>query len=163
MNRVARKNIGYVPAIISVVFFPLLFMFCAGRFQEEIPFPRIITVLWSDTNNIKETEWIPLIYDHFPPGRKYLEIKLTGNKKDDQVKLDFSRIRIREIISSNDSINGVKFIFGDSLKYGTMVKAIDILNEENAERYIPIDNSIYFFQVPRSENTTFIIIPVRID
>lgn len=162
MDRVNRKNIGYVPAIISVVFIPLLFIFLAGRYQDEIPFPRIITIFWADTNNLKEKEMIPLIYDYLSPRRNYVEIKLTGNKQDDQVKLDFSRIRVREIIAAKDSINGVNFIFGDGLEYGTMVKAIDILNGEGAERYIPIDNSIYFLHIPCSQESTVIIIPDRI-
>ena len=82
----------------------------------------------------------------FLPKRNYIDINITGDKENDEMKLDFAHLKIRDIISHNNYTNGVHFKFGDSSEYWSLIKAIDILRFEQAKTYILIDNNLWFFQ-----------------
>lgn len=83
-----------------------------------------------------------------PPKRNYTDILLTGNTEYDRIKLEFARVRVREIFSVNDSLHGLHFQYGDSSQYWTFVKTVDILRAEGAKTYIPIDNDLWFYYIP---------------
>lgn len=74
--------------------------------------------------------------------------ELKDSPKDNKIKLAYGQIRIREILASNDGINGVHFKLSDSTSYGDFVKAIDILQYEGAKRYMAYENDIWFLHEP---------------
>jgi hypothetical protein len=147
MHMINRRKIFYVPGTISLAFVPLLFIYFANKQQKEIP-TSVISIFWADTNYLKKNNFYGRLYNIFPASRNYVEIKLTGNNKDDRAKLDFSRSRIREILAANDSTRGLHFIFMDGAEYRTFIKVLDILITEGATTYMCIDNSLWFYQVP---------------
>ncbi|HXB44848.1 MAG TPA: hypothetical protein VNV85_12355 [Puia sp.] len=81
----------------------------------------------------------------FPPRRNYIEINLTGQPQDDTLKLHYSQTQIREILSKNDTTQGVHFKFNDSSEYWTFVAAIDLLRFEGAKSYTHIDKDLWFY------------------
>ena len=148
MERTNRKKIYYVPGIISLTLLPILFIISA---QKEIKSKTltVLTVRLIDT--IAYKSFFSCSYDSktsFLPKRNFVEINLTGENEKDNTKLDFARLRIREITSQNDSVNGIHFKFEDSTQYWAYVKAFDILTSEKAKRYLPINNDIWFFHIP---------------
>lgn len=78
--------------------------------------------------------------------RNYQEIHFTGERKIDDIKLNFARVRISEIIQQQDTLNGIHFSFGDSTKFSNLIQALDILRQERAERYIIDNGEIWFFE-----------------
>ncbi len=78
--------------------------------------------------------------------RNYQEIHITGEKKKDDIKFEFARIRINEILKQQDTLHGIHFSFGDSSKYANLIKALDILHQERAERYIIDNGEIWFIE-----------------
>jgi hypothetical protein len=59
--------------------------------------------------------------------RTYLTITFNESLTENNIKLAYAQIRIREILSNNDSINGIHFHFTEQAEYGTFVKLLDIL------------------------------------
>jgi hypothetical protein len=94
----------------------------------------------------------------FPPARDYLTFELTGDTKTDKIKLDYARLRIREIEQTEDQIHGVNFHFGDSAKYGSLVKALDILFSENALTSIHAERDIWYIG-PHPQDELKVITP----
>jgi hypothetical protein len=78
--------------------------------------------------------------------RNYQEIHFTGKPDKDDIKLNFARVRISEIIQQNDTINGVHFSFGDSTKVDIFIHALDVLNQERAQIYIIDKGEIWFYE-----------------
>jgi len=78
--------------------------------------------------------------------RNYQKIHITGEKKKDDIKLAFARIRINEIIKQRDTLQGIHFSFGDSSKFINLIQTLDILYQERAERYIIDNGEIWFFE-----------------
>jgi hypothetical protein len=78
--------------------------------------------------------------------RNYQEIHFTGETKTDDIKLNFARVRISEIIQQQDTLNGIHFSFVDSTKFSNLIQALDILRKERAERYIIDNGEIWFFE-----------------
>ena len=151
MGQVKREKINYIPGIISLFILPFLFIHYANKeIKRKSLF--VMPVLFADKSL---PEKYPGIYKlPFPPKRNYMSINFTGDKMDDRIKLAFSQIRIREILSMNDSTSGLQFHFGDNSQYETFVKAIDILRIENAQFYVPLEKDIWFYHIP-PDRTTF--------
>lgn len=82
---------------------------------------------------------------------KIVILVFSGNKKDNKIKLVFARIKIRDILFTNDTVNGVHFQFSDSSQYWTFVKSIDILRAEGAKTYMPLGKDLWFYHFPREQ------------
>ncbi len=83
--------------------------------------------------------------DAKPPKRIYTDIFFTGNKTDDNIKLAFSKLKIKEIIQTNNVNEGIHFTFSNECTYGTFLQLLVNLRNEKATRYIPVDNELWFF------------------
>ncbi len=148
MDRKKRKKIYYIPGIISLTILPFLFIHFADK-ELKANSIAVIPIVLTDTNLPKKFPEVFKDYkETFPPKRNYTDIVLTGNLKDDGIKLEFAQIKIRKILSANDPINGVHFQFGNSSQYWTFVKAIDILRIEGAKTYMLLDKDLWFYHFP---------------
>jgi hypothetical protein len=148
MDRPKRNKVYYVPGIISLTILPVAFTMFANKEIKQRTV-SVLPIVFANTNLPKK---FPEFFKDFnyslPPKRNYLNINLTGNQQHDNIKLDFAQIRIREILSQNDSVNGVHFKFGDSSQYWSFVRTVDILRFEKAKTYLPLDNDLWFYHFP---------------
>jgi hypothetical protein len=148
MDKARRKRIYYIPGIISLAILPFIFILFADK-EIKAKSLGVIPLVLADTN--LPNKFPELFKDYkgtFPPKRNYSDIVFTGSEKSDKIKLDFSQIKIREILSANDSTNGIHFQFTDSSQYWTFVKSIDILRIEGAKTYMPLDKDLWFYHFP---------------
>jgi hypothetical protein len=153
MEKEKLKGLYYVPGIISLTILPILFIYFAHK-EISARTVGIIPIVLADTNLPKKFPDVFKDYKGtFPPKRNYVDIILTGNDKTDKIKLDFAQVKIGETLAANDSINGLHFHFSDSSKYGTFVKAIDLLRAEGAKTYMPLDNDLWFYHFPPDTTT----------
>ncbi len=97
-----------------------------------------------------EVNWYNFDYHHKKmgyaiPARRYLEINLTGDSAADEIRIQFGELRVKEIVASEDTVNGVNFHFGDKCKYKQLVRVLDLCNTW-CSWYAPSDSGIKVFQ-----------------
>lgn len=144
-----HRRIYYVPGIISLIVLPIICYYYLIPFQKE---ERVLEVLFPEKyrpefKNSQVIRYDTSILSRPEYKRKYLVIRLNGNPKEDRVKLDFFRIRIREMKRDNDTINGTHLLFVDSVKYGTFVQSINICIEEDLIRYMVFGENLWVLHV----------------
>ncbi|MGC3944738.1 MAG: hypothetical protein QM762_09475 [Chryseolinea sp.] len=77
---------------------------------------------------------------------KFMKISLDGSR-DDEIKLAFARIAIREMIHHNDTTQGIEFNLKPTLKYRTLIELYNICNEEDVRTYIHYGNKFWVFNL----------------
>ena len=94
----------------------------------------------------------------FLNSKKFTVVTLTGNINSDKTKLNEAEQKIKRLIISKDSINGIKFHFEKKSEYWTFVKVLDILESEKARFYVPYKNDIWFTnpRQPKKKIKTFV-------
>jgi hypothetical protein len=80
--------------------------------------------------------------------RRYTDIDFNGNNADDKTRLAFADVLVREIVTNNDTLRGLRFNFKDSATFGTFFSVLTILKENSARHYVPVDYYIWFFDTP---------------
>lgn len=142
-----RKKIFYVPGIISLAIIPLIFSHYA---QNAIQVRSITTlpIFMADTSLFSKFPELFARFDgHIPPRRNYLDIIITGSNPNDEIKLDFVRVRVKEMISQNDLLNGIHFKFQKTSRFGAYVRVIDLLRSEGAKTFMPLNDDIWFYNL----------------
>ena len=135
----------------SIVFSALLLLSfshlsCSQVHKEPL---YVIPIFLADSNLFKKfPDQYQAYRAHFPPIRNYDNITLTGNVQDDQIKLAFAEIRIRDILSENDTTCGVHFRFSSTSQFWSFLAAIEILKLEGAKTYAPTDSDLWFYILP---------------
>lgn len=81
----------------------------------------------------------------FPAKRQYLTFHFTGDQTKDKTNLESSRLLVKEILATNDTLNGVNFHFSDNASYNSFVQIIDLLKSEGAKRYLVMNNDIWLY------------------
>ena len=81
----------------------------------------------------------------FAPARHYQLIIITGNRKEDETKLDYAQLAIREIVALGDTVNGVRVHFNDTARYESFVRVLNICLEEGMVPYVPYKKDIWIF------------------
>jgi hypothetical protein len=149
-----NPKIYYVPGMISLIILPLWAYFYLNPFNKIERCKEIVLCSKYDPNACGTIRFDTTFLSRPKTKRNYLTIKLTGNKPEDKIKLDFYRLRIRELLNENDSINGVHLLFLDSVKYSIFIKALDIIEEEGMVYYIVFENNLWCFYM-KVEKATF--------
>jgi len=117
------------------------FRLVSFSFKEPKTFGVLISN-WPDPKNYVEE---PEVWGELPPKRNYIEVNLTGNISEDELKLTYSRQKMRDILLNKDSVTGIHYTFGSESYYKTFIRLLDICNIENARNYIPHNNNFWFF------------------
>jgi hypothetical protein len=156
MNSMKGRMIFYVPGMISLLMIPILMIYFIHNYIQS-PAKYAIEICWADETLFKR---YPEMFGPLPPKRNYVNILLSGNNIENKQNLRSAQFKIRNILFKKDTLNGVHFEFNDSSEYWTLVKAIDICLIENAERYIPYKNHLWFFYAPRPVPDTSNQIPL---
>jgi hypothetical protein len=91
----------------------------------------------------------------------YTEIELNGNQEDNKIKLDFAQLKIREMITNHDTLNGVHFHFNNQSTFGNFVNAINICKIENANLYWIYKDEMWVFNFSpiKTKSVTFKELP----
>ena len=139
--------------MISLIILPYLISFLAIKYLE-IPQERVMMVRipdkYSSEPNFK--------FDQIAAETKidFLVINLTGNDIEDKVKLDFAALETRRILKENDSVHGIKIIFEDLAKYNSLVRILNIMDQEIARYYVYEDQTFWFYHIPEYFSPTYL-------
>jgi hypothetical protein len=142
-----HRKIYYVPGMISLIVLPILCYYYLLPFKKD---ERVLEIVFAAKYNpaYKHSLRFDTSFLSNPQTkRNYLDIRLNGNEKEDKIKLDFFRLRVREMIKSNDTVNGTHLLFVDSAKYGTFVQSLNICKKEGLMRYAPFENNLWVLQI----------------
>ena len=148
-----KRKLPYPTGMLSLALLPLLciaYMYTHHVFDD----PRMMEITWWNKDWYTYRLQKPPFDIH--PEREFVEINLTGNKAEDEAKLAFAQLAIRELVSTNDTTTGVHFKFEDHAKYSGFVRALNILTIEKASTYAPYKNHIWVFNYPALKEEKFL-------
>jgi hypothetical protein len=152
-----KRLLIYTPGVLSLLLlFPLLLnqLHQWGIFKKE----RVLEVTWHD----------PTLSQRFPsvklftiPTRDYTTINLTGDSADD-VKIEYAKVLVNEMLAKFDTINGVRIHFEDAAKYDTFVKVLNFCNRHHRLGYAPYESDFWIFnRISSEENLTLFLCGFR--
>lgn len=141
-NSRPKKRFFYPAGLISLILLPALCIFYLYK-HKAFEKPRVIEINWWTE------EWGKLSMQEYSyeihPQRNFIDINITGNDKENKIKLDFAHLEIRKLIATQDTTTGVHFYFDEQSKYWTFIRAIDICKIEKAKVFVLKDNDLWIF------------------
>jgi hypothetical protein len=139
------KKINYYSAgLISILLLPLLSILYLKNNDAFTEYGAIKLAVWNGENFEPEIT-------HFLNSKKFTVVNLTGSLYSDKAKLKIAQKKIKELILSKDSINGIKYHFEKKSEYWAFIKVLDILESEKATFYLPYKNDIWFANTRESK------------
>jgi len=143
MNKI--RKIYYIPGMITLIFAPIFFVAKLNKSVAETREYCIETIFKGEDDTIyngcKDLK--------IPATRKYWNIELTGNKKDDSLTLLFAENFAKGLEQSIDTINGIKIILKNGIKYKTFIEALNCCLKSKISNYLPYKDTIYLYHEKR--------------
>lgn len=147
-----RNRIFYPAGLISLVLLPIL---CIWNLNKQNAFQKLgaidVGYFYHDENyefsNIKT-------FKNFLSSRNFSDIEFTGNKSDDKVILQYARIKIRSLIESKDTTNGIHFKLTEKAKYSSYVGVIEIFQNKNINALLDKNDVWYYYQKPKLDDVS---------
>jgi hypothetical protein len=141
LNHKPRRRLFYPIGWIGLAVGPLLWMtFLFQRFYE-----------YKRESALEVSYWSPAVSAYMPSplkfvNDKFMKISLDGSR-DDQVKLAFARLAIRELVQQPDTTQGIEFTFKPTAKYASLVALFDVCQVENVRAYANYRNKFWVFNL----------------
>jgi hypothetical protein len=135
-----NRKIYYSAGLISIILLPILCILHLKSIDAFTDYRSIDLQIWDG----KEDNIRPNGVAKYLNSKKYTIVNLNGNNSSDKTKLYKAKKLVHKLILSKDSINGLKFHFGEKSEYWTFISVLNILIEENAEFYVPYKSDIWF-------------------
>jgi hypothetical protein len=120
-QRKPLKRLYYIPGILSLVMMPVFFFMQINKYLDDRK-EYAIPVYYHNNSDTTQQYWQT---SKIPANRKYFLFELEQNKKKDSLKLLMIQNLLKGIEQSKDTTYGVKIIFPDNVKYGTIIQAMD--------------------------------------
>jgi hypothetical protein len=141
-----HEKIRYSAGLISLVLFPIL---CLGWLYKHKAFEKqgVINISFYDPERNKKMPK-ELQYE-FPPKRDYTTIDLKGNDHNDMVSLQYAHVLLNNWKIAKDTLQGLRFHYGEKAKYWTFVESINVLKAADLEWYMPYKNDMYAIYTSR--------------
>jgi hypothetical protein len=136
------KRLYYPIGIISLIALPLMGLYYLKEhkvFQKQ----SYLTIFWWSSNLSEYNKELLPNKDH--PNREYAEIHLTGNDKEDKIKLDFAQLEIRDLKQTHSLKKGIHVYFDDTAKYWAFVKIFNICAIEKMNSFVPHNNHVWIY------------------
>lgn len=132
-----HKKIYYSSGLISILLLPILCITYFKSIDAFTDYRSINLSVWNGKENKEQAT-------KFLKSKTFTVVNLTGDLNSDASKLKIAQKKIKQIISTKDSIKGLKFHFENKAEYWTYIRVLDILQIEKAEIYLPYKNDIWF-------------------
>lgn len=145
---IPRRKLYYPTGLLSLALLPMLCMWTLKKYHvfDDL---RVLVITWPERFKGADSSFYPI---YKTPDRVYLDINLTGNSEEDNIKLDFAQLEIRSMIATHNTIKGVHFHFSKEAKYRSFVRTINICKIENANQYIASGNNIWVLNTISLQN-----------
>jgi hypothetical protein len=148
-----HRRLYYVPGMISLILLPVMCYYYLIPFKKD---ERALEIILAQKYEPQYKNTIRFdtrfLYEPLYK-RNYIDIKLNGNEKDDKIKLEFFRLKLREMMKENDTIAGLHLLFVDSVKYKIFVESVNICMKEGILRYACFENNLWTFNMSNDKAT----------
>jgi hypothetical protein len=138
------KKIYYVPGMISLIVLPIL---CIYIIKPYLVQERCIEVVFASNyvphHDLYYTPFDTSILSEPGNTRKYFNIELNGNQKENAQKLNLFKTKVHELKENKDFNNGVHLIFQDGSTYANLVKSLDVCFSENIVRFMAYQDHLW--------------------
>jgi len=132
-----HKKIYYSAGLISIIMLPVFCIIYLKNIDAFTQYGALDLYVWNGTDFKEETA-------RFLNSKKFTIINLTGDLNSDTAKLNIAQKNVKQIISTKDSIKGIKFHFEKKAEYWSFIRVLDILRSENAYTFLSYKNDIWF-------------------
>jgi hypothetical protein len=132
-----HKKIYYSAGLISILMLPVLCIIYLNNINAFTHYGGIDLFLWNGKDSKEETT-------KFLNSKTFTVVNLTGNLESDISKLRIAQKNVKKIISTKDSIKGIKFHFEKKAEYWSYIRVLDIFQIEKAKTYLAYKNDIWF-------------------
>jgi hypothetical protein len=105
-----HKKIYYSPGLISIIMLPVLCIIYLNNINALTHYGAIDLFLWNGKDFKEETT-------KFLNSKTFTVVNITGNLESDISKLKIAQKNVKKIISTKDSIKGIKFHFEKKAQY----------------------------------------------
>jgi hypothetical protein len=141
----------YFPGFVSLIGIPLVLLF----FQSQIKNRQnlwAIPLMTADRELFENNQSVFTAFrGSFVPKRMYEDFEVGENERENIRQLEEAMVLIREINSTNDTVNGVHFYFGNESQYGDFVRLIDSLRTSKVKAYMAYNSEVWVYMLPTIE------------
>ncbi len=131
------KKLYYPAGIISLILLPVL---CVWYFNRHHAFEQlhVVSVTWPPRSGhfFEDEDYLDRDYTHF---------NLTGDNQQNDIEIKRSKMQLRELIDSKDTMHGVHFHFADNTQFQQWIKVYDVCKTAKANVFIVHNNGIWIF------------------
>ena len=149
------RKIYYVPGMISLILLPVLCIFYLDKhYYEECCIEIVVPEKYNPTrytNTPKGLRFDTTLLSIPENRRIYTTFEFNGNDEINKIRLDSSTTLLKQIILTEDTINGVRFILGDSAKYSTFIEILDLCFTDSFPTFVPYENDVWWLYTKKSE------------
>jgi|GEM_PF-3518076 len=143
------RRIYYIPGWISLLLLPVFCIQYLNKFNHKERFIELNFAERYDPHNIEKEEYrkpFDTTMLSTPENiRNYEFIELDSNRVDNKKKLNLFRDKVKKIILTNDTVNGIHLRFGKGSKLGEYIEAINISAfSDTVNIYIPFENNLWY-------------------
>ncbi len=132
-DRKKHKRLYYIPGILTLALLPIYFTTQINNYLDSRKQYAIEVLRLNDTVNSFNI-WPEL--PKTPAVRKYLIFEIEENSRIDSLKFLLIENILCGIEKSKDTTIGVKILFNDSLKYRTVIEAINTCLKSNINTFL---------------------------
>ena len=151
-NEAMHKKIYYTPGLISLIGIPLLLVYYGSKQLSELK-KTVFEVYWYNKSYWDTTNKIQSYISYNVPNRRILELEISGKIDEDEIKLKFGELYIKEIIAKKDTVHAVNFHLGNEWKYSMLVRILDMCTIHEVDFFAPSNNGVLmYYEYPPREN-----------
>lgn len=161
MTSLKRNKIIYIPGLISLIFLPIL---CFNKLQleEDRLKQHCIQVIWYRDKVTMANDFY--LGTTIPDTSKlnFNNFTLTGNNINDIKILSEFKKNLTSASLNNNFNRGIRIIFEKKCKYNSVIKAIDLCNQNKIPSFLLVSNELLIFPKVKSsciQPTTSPILP----
>ena len=138
-----KRKRYYIPGMISLILLPII---CFYYLKPHIKTETCLVVAYPSkyNPNIKNDLRYDTTQLSRPENRReYIDFVLNGNESINNKILDSFEIRNQTLVKMKDTIHGLHLLFGKTVNWGNVVKAINICFKDSFPRFMIYEDNLW--------------------
>ena len=139
----------YFPGLISLVCLPIL---CICYFENHNVFQKYgaMVIVTADKESLEKWSELSGKNHNVELFRRYKDVSFSGRFAADKITLDKISLLIRQLITENDTVNGIRVSFGDHATYAEFVSVLDVCYQliNHHLGFVPYEGKILIWHLP---------------
>ena len=119
LPKMKLKRVVYLPGMLSLIVLPVLILYWRDQNQKEQ-----LYVVEINMHTVDDVDGQPL-------ARNYQVINIDDNVEENEIKLNYARLILREHKLRQDTTSGIQFHFSKFYRYESYVSVMNLLLQED--------------------------------